>query len=153
MGKSCALPWGFSLYSWPYLTKPVSLFLIRHPIETREQNLPVSISTTEHPTMQQFKGTIKSNIDETDSPIIFHVLPSFQWWTPLPSNLHGLWKTEITCNQSLSLESVPPLAVHWKVANCPALTSTLWRRKKCGVFAVQRRCSIEVIKHGTTGYE
>lgn len=46
----------------------------------------------------------------------------------------GASGTLIPCNHSLSsLDEVLPIALHWKVADWPALTSTFWIRKKWGV--------------------
>lgn len=64
-------------------------------------------------------------------------------WT-LPAPVMGSY---CTCNQSLSPATVRPMALHWKVANWPALTSTFWIRRKWGVLATWRE-RVQDIKSG-----
>lgn len=79
-----------------------------------------------------------------DTNRISRVLPKEQALCPLDS----LWTMNVsycTCSQSLSPATVLPMALHWKVANWPALTSTFWIRRKWGVLAAgrQRRKDVE----------
>lgn len=59
-----------------------------------------------------------------------------------PTGLSGGERVSLsysTCNQSRSPATVLPMALHWKVANWPAFTSTFWIRMKWGVLAAWRK--------------
>lgn len=55
-----------------------------------------------------------------------------QWTEPV---LHDLRAS--TCSHSLLFDVSRPVAMHWNVAFCPALTSTSPRRRKCGDLSAE----------------
>lgn len=91
--KSCALPWGFSLYSWqPHVTKNSTFIFKKASHRNKGGKSSGIIFHNRTPTMQQFKGALKSHIDELDSPIIVHVLHSFQSMNSPPPRTQSITK-------------------------------------------------------------